>query len=113
MSLSKKSSSCLAAPAGEGRKIVPSSLATPDMEDKEAIGRLLVLERVAGLAQEMGNVDDGERIGAFDDQTAAMRQTFQHLTGPQHGQRTVQAAQIERGGGNSGHTRLPPLAEGK
>ena len=54
-------------------KIVPSSLATLDMEYKEAIARLLVLQRVAGLAQEMRNVDDGERIGAFDDQTAAMR----------------------------------------
>jgi hypothetical protein len=47
--------------------------ATLDIEYKEAIARLLELQRVAGLAQEMRKVDDGERIGAFDDQTAAMR----------------------------------------
>ena len=47
--------------------------ATLDIEYKEAIARLVELHRVAGLAQEMRKVDDGERIGAFDDQTAAMR----------------------------------------
>jgi hypothetical protein len=48
-------------------KIVPSPLATLDMEYKEAIHRLLALQRVTDLAQEMRDVDDGERIGAFDD----------------------------------------------
>src|ERR1019366_5404011 len=48
-----------------------SSLATPDMKYIETIHRILALQRVAGLAQEMRNVDGGEGIGAFDDQTLA------------------------------------------
>ena len=41
---------------------------------KEAPRRLPALQRVAGLAQAMRNIDDGERIGAFDAQTIAMGQ---------------------------------------
>jgi hypothetical protein len=37
--------------------------------------------------QKMRNVDDGERVSAFDNQTVALRELSQHLAGTQHRQR--------------------------
>ncbi len=68
---------------------------------KEAIRRILALQPVAGLLQKMRNIDDGERIGTFDDQTIAMRQQAEHLASPQRRYGTVLTAQIERRRGKS------------
>ena len=67
---------------------------------KEAPRRLPSLQRVAGLAQAMRNIDDGERIGAFDAQTIAVREPAQHFASPRRRQGTAQAAQIEKASKN-------------
>jgi hypothetical protein len=43
------------------------------MEYKEAIGCLLMLEPIPCLLQEVRNIDDAERVGAFNDEALAMR----------------------------------------
>jgi hypothetical protein len=43
----------------------------------------------------MRNIDDGERIGAFDDQTIVIRQQAEHLASPRLRQGTVQTTQID------------------
>src|SRR5215470_8256210 len=43
----------------------------------------------------MRNVDDGQRIGAFEDEDAAGRNRAKRLLGAQHRLRAFQAAQIE------------------
>ncbi len=43
----------------------------------------------------MRNIDDGERIGAFDDQTIAMRQQAEHFRVRGSGKGQFQTTQIE------------------
>src|SRR5580704_7716292 len=60
---------------GPRQKMLLPCLSALDMEcRKEALRRVPALQRVTGLAQAMRNIDDGERIGAFDAQTIAMGQ---------------------------------------
>src|ERR1700730_8008250 len=73
-----------------------------DMEyKKETPRRLPALQRVTGLAQAMRNIDDGERIGAFDPETITVREPAQHFAGAQRGRGTVQDTRIERHRGTS------------
>jgi hypothetical protein len=65
------------------------------MERDSAVAFLLPLENVAGLAQKMGDVDGGERIGAFDDKEIAVVQSAQGLARAKGRQRTVKAAKVE------------------
>jgi hypothetical protein len=76
------------------------------MEYKEALRYLLALQRGAGLILKIRNVNDGERVSAFDNPTIASRELSQHLAGPQDRQRTVQTAQIER------YRRTPKIIRG-
>jgi len=75
-----------------GKKMLLPCFSTLDMEYKEAIRCLLSLQRVAGLVQEMRNIDGGKRIGAFDAQTIGVREPAQHFASPQRRQGIVQAA---------------------
>ena len=54
----------------------------------------LAFQRVAGLPQQIGNIDRGQRIGAFGHDQVAAFQGGQHLAHPQRRQRAFQAAQI-------------------
>lgn len=64
-------------------------------EDVEIVLRILIGEQVAGLTDEMGNVDHRKRIGALEHDRGAHRQIAQGLLGPQHWVRATQATQIE------------------
>ena len=46
----------------------------PDLKDGHAVFGGHALQNVAGPAQKMRNIDNGERIGAFDGQPVALRQ---------------------------------------
>src|SRR5580704_18095593 len=82
---------------GPRQKMLLPCLSALDMEcRKEALRRVPALQRVTGLAQAMRNIDDGERIGAFDAQTIAVCEPAQHFAGPQRREGTVRAAWIER-----------------
>src|SRR5262249_45730262 len=91
------------------RSFMAASLLFHDPEDIKAVAPVLRSELVAGLVDEVGDVDDSERVRAFEHQNAADWNCAQRLLGPQHGLRTVQSAQIESrlfrlpsGGGRSG-----------
>src|ERR1043166_4618460 len=49
----------------------------------------------ARLSQQVGDVDRGERIGAFDHEPVADREPLERLAGFQRRQRALQPAQIE------------------
>ena len=71
----------------------PSLLTYPKRQELLVLGR--VLERIAGLIEEVRDVDRGERIGAFDDQNVAWREAAERLADPERRQRAFEAAQIE------------------
>jgi hypothetical protein len=75
----------------------------PDMEYVKPVHGFLALQSVTVLAQKMRNIYDTERIGAFNGETAALRELPQRFARPQHRQRAVQAAQIENGNGSVFH----------
>ena len=52
-------------------------------------------EPVADLGDEVRDVDDGQRVRAFEHQDAADRNRAQSLLGPQYRLRAIQATQIE------------------
>ncbi len=56
---------------------------------------LLRLEKVPALAHRVGHIDRGERIGAFDYDGVTRLCPRQSPPGPQGGQRTFEAAEIE------------------
>src|ERR1700738_153229 len=79
--------------------VVRSSLAPAGLADAEyqkpralAVG----FENVAGLADEIGDVDGGQRIGAFEHQRVAGNELAEHLARLERGQGTAQSAKIER-----------------
>jgi hypothetical protein len=76
---------------------VRSSCFPPNVENVESIRRVLALQRVARLAHEMRNIDDGKWIGALDDEKVSGRELTQRFAGPQRRQRALQSTQIERG----------------
>jgi len=55
-----------------------------------------VFKLVAGLAQQIGNIDSGKRIGTFDDQGVARLRLAERFAGAQRRERAFEAAQIER-----------------
>jgi hypothetical protein len=57
---------------------------------------VLCFQNVAGLSEQGWNVDGREWVGAGHDQDVAGLQPGQRLAGPQHRQRALEAAQIER-----------------
>jgi hypothetical protein len=65
------------------------------MEDDVIVELVLLLELVAGFMDEMGNIDDGKRIGAGHDQQLTDGEHAQSLARAQRGQRTFKAAQVE------------------
>ena len=66
-----------------------------DEKYDSALGPLRGLEPVAGFADEIGNVDGGERIGATDLQEIAWPQQFQRFTRFQGWQGTIQSHQVK------------------
>ena len=73
----------------------PSSLSFSDPERQQLLVLARVFERVAGLIEEVRNVDTGEWVGAFDDENIARLRLAQRLPGAQRRQRAFQAAQIQ------------------
>src|SRR6186713_2038582 len=69
--------------------------ALADAESYDFGGARRVFQHVAGLMQQVGDVDGGQWIGAFDDQDVVRRQTGEGLARTQGGQGTFQPAQIE------------------
>ncbi len=64
------------------------------------------LDPVAGLLDQMRDVDRRERIGAVNLQTLTDGEGLERLTRPQHRQRAFQASQIEHDGGQESGLRL-------
>ena len=58
---------------------------------------MLVDELAAGLAREDWDIDDRQRVGAFQHERTAQRQAHQRRFRPQHRQRAEEAAKIEDG----------------
>ena len=54
-----------------------------------------IFQRVAGLVQQIRNIDPGQRIGALDDQNIARCHAAQRLPGAQRRQRAFEAAQVD------------------
>src|SRR5438105_2873947 len=75
------------------RALTASPLA--DAEGKDLVGPRRAFERVAGLVEEVRDVDRGERIGAFDHEHVSLGHGGQRLARPQCGQRAFQATQID------------------
>src|ERR1043166_2969889 len=73
-----------------------------DAEYEQARLSRVGFQPVAGLAQQVGDVDRGERIGAFDHEPVADREPLERLAGFQRRQRALQPAQIEDGLGHWG-----------
>src|SRR5512144_2303358 len=71
--------------------------ALPNAERQHAVRLRLLFQPVAGLLQQVGDVDGGERIGAFSDNQVAAFQSRQFLAHPQRRQRAFQSAQIHYG----------------
>jgi hypothetical protein len=55
----------------------------------------MVHQALPGLIDEMGNIDLGHRVGAFEHENSAYRQSSQRLLCPQNRLRTPQAPEIE------------------
>src|ERR1043166_5912642 len=62
----------------------------------------VAFQHVAGLAQQVGDIDGGERIGALDHEPIARREALERLAGFQRRQRALQAAHVEDGLGHWG-----------
>src|SRR5690349_11586074 len=78
-----------------------SLFALPDTEHEHPRLLRVGLEHVAGLAQQVGDVDPRERIGAFDHEPVARGEALERLAGLERRQRAAQPAQIEDGLGHA------------
>ena len=65
-----------------------------DPEGQQARRARRAFERVAGLAQQVGNVDRGQRVRALDDENVAGRHAREQLARLERGQRALQPAHI-------------------
>ncbi len=65
------------------------------MKFVEAVPLVLLFEPIAGFLHQVGDVDNGQRIGARHNQQTAGRHAAQGVPRAQRGQRTFEAAQIE------------------
>src|SRR5260370_28035086 len=72
----------------------PAGLADTEYQKPGALA--VGFENVAGLADEIGNVDGGQRIGAFEHQRVARNELAEHLARLERGEGATQSAQIER-----------------
>src|SRR5712691_6951792 len=72
----------------------PAGLADTEYQKPGALA--VGFENVAGFADEIGNVDGGQRIGAFEHQRIARNELAEHFTGLERGEGAAQSAQIER-----------------
>ena len=77
------------------RAIASSGLRLADPEDQCLALARARLELVAGLLEQVRNIDGGEWIGAFRDQQIAGLEPGQHFARAQRRQRTLEPAQIE------------------
>ncbi len=77
-------------------KLVRRALFFSDAERQQLFVLARLFQRVAGLIEEVRDVDAGERIGTFHDQYVAALRLAQRFPGPQRRQRAFEAAQIER-----------------
>src|SRR6185503_11865297 len=66
-------------------------LTFPDAESQHAVRLRLLFQLVAGLSEQVRDVDGGERIGAFRDDEVAAFQPRQCLAHPQRRQRAFQS----------------------
>src|SRR4029078_3732161 len=73
----------------------------PAAERQPAVCLWLFFQSVAGLPQQVRDVDGGERIGAFRNNQVAALQSRQFLAHPQRRQRAFQSAQIHHGFGHA------------
>ena len=65
------------------------------------------LDLVAGFADQIGDIDDRQRIGAANFQEIAGRERFQGFARLQCRQRTFETSEVELGGGH-----VPNMAKG-
>jgi hypothetical protein len=68
----------------------------PDAEGQKVFRFRLLFQRIAGLAQQVRDVDRRQRVGAFDGQAIAAGHARQQLLGAQCRQRALEAAQADR-----------------
>jgi molybdopterin molybdotransferase len=68
-----------------------------DAKNQNVFAARFVFQRIAGLTDQIGDVDFGQRIGAFDHQHGAGGQARQRLAGAQRRQRAFEAAQVDGG----------------
>jgi len=68
------------------------------MEYEKPIRFLAMEQSITCLVQQVRNVEDAERIGAFNNKTLATSQFSQHLAGPQRRQGTGEATQVKEHG---------------
>ena len=73
----------------------PASL-LPDAERQELLVLAGVFQRVAGLIEEVRDVDSSEGVGTLHDQYVSRLRLAERLPGAQRRQRAFKAAQIER-----------------
>src|SRR5918999_2344313 len=71
------------------------ALALTNPEGHHLIRARSIFQRVTGLAQQVGNVESGQWVGAFDNQDVARRHAGQSFSRAQGRDRTFQPAQVE------------------
>lgn len=67
----------------------------PDPEAQDVAASFGALQNVAGLIDQIGNIDRGERIGAFNQDHIAGGFSLEDLPCPQGRERTFETAQIQ------------------
>jgi hypothetical protein len=72
------------------------ALEPPDVKDIDTVTVHAAFELVSRLMDEMRDVDERHRIGAFDNEQSARLQPPQNLAGMQYRQWAFQASKIER-----------------
>jgi predicted DCC family thiol-disulfide oxidoreductase YuxK len=77
-----------------GRRVCRLPLSNAKREHLLVLRR--ILQCVAGLVHEIGDVYRRKRIGAFDDEHVPLGHAAQRLSGPQRRERTFEAAEIHR-----------------
>jgi hypothetical protein len=79
---------------GQHTRKVFVALLFPNPKRQQAAGFRFIFEHVTGLAQQIGDVDCGQRVGALGDDQVASLEAGQHFAHPQRRQRAFQTAQI-------------------
>jgi hypothetical protein len=79
------------------RHLIAGDAAFFDQEYDSPFRQFVDLDPVSSLADEVGNIDQGQRIGAKDPQKIAGLQGGQRFASLQHWQWAIQSDQIENG----------------